>query len=115
MSGIIKSAFQRASRILHNSTIQPTTQKLNKVWYGQNKATSEQELKDILKARFPGATEIKVEDVSGGCGAMYDIMVETVEFKGLSIVKQHRAITDSLKEQIKLIHGLQIETKVPKC
>lgn len=68
---------------------------------------------EILSKRFPKAVNIKVEDVSGGCGAMYEIYVETNEFKGLSVVKQHRSVYDALKDQIKHIHGLQVVTKIP--
>lgn len=31
---------------------------------------------------------------TGGCGAMFEIMVETPDFKGLSMVKQHRMINE---------------------
>lgn len=60
------------------------------------------------------AKNIQVSDVSGGCGAMYEIIVESSEFKGISRVKQHQMITDTLKEEIKDMHGLRIHTAVPK-
>lgn len=44
---------------------------------------------------------------------MYEIIVESQDFKGLSRVKQHQLITDTLKEQIKEMHGLRIQTNVP--
>lgn len=44
---------------------------------------------------------------------MYEIVVESLDFKGLSRVKQHQLITDALKEQIKEMHGLRIQTTVP--
>lgn len=56
---------------------------------------------------------MSVVDISGGCGAMYEIVVESNEFKGLSIVKQHRMITDTLKTEIKDMHGLRIHTSIP--
>lgn len=68
---------------------------------------------EILKARFPLAKEVEVVDISHGCGAMYEINVASVEFKGLSTVKQHRLINEVLKEQIKDMHGLRIQTSVP--
>lgn len=69
---------------------------------------------DILKSKFPLAKDVQVVDVSGGCGAMYEVLVESEEFKGLSIVKQHRMINEILKDQIKEMHGLRIHTVVPK-
>lgn len=44
---------------------------------------------------------------------MYEIYVETTEFKGLSTVKQHRLITETLKSEIKDMHGVRIHTAVP--
>lgn len=44
---------------------------------------------------------------------MYEIFVETSEFKGLNTVKQHRLITDTLKSEIKDMHGVRIHTKLP--
>lgn len=67
----------------------------------------------VLKAKFPLAKEVEVVDISHGCGAMYEINVVSVEFKGLSTVKQHRLINEVLKEQIKDMHGLRIQTSVP--
>lgn len=78
-----------------------------------NKPVTEEEIKTILQKRFPSAENIVVEDVSGGCGAMFNISIETIDFKGLSIPKQHRTVYDTLKNQIESIHGLHLETKVP--
>lgn len=57
------------------------------------------------------ATSCHVEDVSGGCGAMYKISVESPKFQGLSMIKQHRMVNDILKEHIKGMHGLTLDTK----
>lgn len=73
---------------------------------------SEQQIKTVLQKRFPGA-DVKVEDVSGGCGAMFEIYVEAAEFKGLPIVKQHKSVYGALKDEIKRIHGVQLVTKAP--
>lgn len=68
----------------------------------------------ILQNKFPKAKTIQVADVSGGCGAMYEIFVETKDFQGLNTVKQHRMITETLKKEIKEMHGLRIHTAIPK-
>lgn len=44
---------------------------------------------------------------------MYEIYVETPDFVGLNTVKQHRLVTEALKDQIKEMHGLRIHTKIP--
>ncbi|XP_005105948.1 bolA-like protein 3 [Aplysia californica] len=73
----------------------------------------EQKIISKLQESFPNATHIQVADVSGGCGAMYQILIETPEFEGKRTVQQHRMVNEALKEEIKAMHGLQLTTKVP--
>ncbi|XP_003469036.1 bolA-like protein 3 isoform X1 [Cavia porcellus] len=77
---------------------------------------TEGELKvtQVLREKFPQATAIKVTDISGGCGAMYEIKIESEEFKEKRTVQQHQMVNQALKEEIKGMHGLRIFTSVPK-
>ncbi|KAK2869476.1 hypothetical protein Q7C36_001347 [Tachysurus vachellii] len=68
----------------------------------------------ILKEKFPQASSLKVVDISGGCGAMYEIHIESDDFRGKRIVQQHQIVNQALKEEIKGMHGLRIFTDVPK-
>jgi stress-induced morphogen len=47
----------------------------------------------------------------GGCGAMFRVFVAAPEFSGVPKVGQHKAITEALKDEIKSMHGITIETK----
>ncbi|EAA13135.3 bolA-like protein 3 isoform X1 [Anopheles arabiensis] len=87
---------------------------LSRVWSGNSQLmkNSEATLRKTLEAKFPQAKNIVVSDISGGCGSMYEIYVESKEFKGLSTVKQHRLITETLKSEIKDMHGLRIHTSI---
>ena len=67
---------------------------------------------NILREKFPSATDIAVVDISGGCGSMYEVFVESPDFKGIRIVKQHQMVTEALKAEIKDMHGLRISTSV---
>ncbi|XP_021967235.1 bolA-like protein 3 [Folsomia candida] len=82
-----------------------------------NAATSgkegEAKIKSVLQKSFPSAVNIKVEDISGGCGSMYQIFVEDKKFDGLSIVKQHQLVNTALKNEIKDMHGIRIQTQSP--
>lgn len=82
--------------------------------YCATATTSEKDLTEILKRNFPKAKNVIVEDISGGCGAMYNVYVESIDLKGLSVVKQHQAVTNALKEQIKSFHGIRIQTRIPE-
>ncbi|XP_058835558.1 bolA-like protein 3 [Topomyia yanbarensis] len=88
---------------------------LSRVWSGTGGAVknTENTLRKTLQTKFPMAKNVVVSDISGGCGSMYEIYVETAEFKGLSTVKQHRLITEILKSEIKDMHGLRIHTAIP--
>nr|XP_051691634.1 bolA-like protein 3 [Oryctolagus cuniculus] len=69
----------------------------------------------MLREKFPPATAIKVTDISGGCGALYEIKIELEDFKEKRTVQQHQMVNQALKEAIKEMHGLRIFTLVPRC
>ncbi|XP_014800944.1 PREDICTED: bolA-like protein 3 [Calidris pugnax] len=68
----------------------------------------------VLREKFPGASAIKVVDISGGCGAMYEIHIESEEFREKRTVQQHQMVNQALSEEIKSMHGLRIFTSTPK-
>lgn len=68
----------------------------------------------VLREKFPRASAIRVVDISGGCGAMYEIHIESEEFKEKRTVQQHQMVNQALSEEIKAMHGLRIFTSVPK-
>ncbi|XP_026570891.1 bolA-like protein 3 isoform X1 [Pseudonaja textilis] len=45
-----------------------------------------------LQEKFPQAVVIKVVDISGGCGAMYEIHIESEEFKEKRTIQQHQMV-----------------------
>ncbi|XP_029904423.1 bolA-like protein 3 [Myripristis murdjan] len=68
----------------------------------------------ILREKFPLASSLKVVDISGGCGAMYEIHIESSEFQGKRTIQQHQLVNQALKDEIQAMHGLRIFTDVPK-
>ncbi|XP_050181550.1 bolA-like protein 3 [Myiozetetes cayanensis] len=52
----------------------------------------ESRLTRVLRERFPRASSIKVVDISGGCGAMYEIHIESEEFREKRTVQQHQMV-----------------------
>ncbi|KAG0141486.1 hypothetical protein CROQUDRAFT_51591 [Cronartium quercuum f. sp. fusiforme G11] len=69
---------------------------------------SELNLVNKLRKSFPGG-QIIVQDVSGGCGQFFAIQVIHSDFSGLSTIKQHRLVNKALADDIKTIHGLQVD------
>ncbi|KAH7340036.1 bola protein [Pyrenochaeta sp. MPI-SDFR-AT-0127] len=55
--------------------------------------------------------KLEVQDISGGCGSMYALDIESPKFNGLTVIKQHKMVNEVLKEEIKSWHGVQLRTK----
>lgn len=56
-------------------------------------------------------TGVSVKDVSAGCGSFFQVEVISPVFEGKGLVQQHRMVNEVLREEIKVIHGLTINTK----
>ncbi|KAF2187240.1 bola-like protein [Zopfia rhizophila CBS 207.26] len=54
---------------------------------------------------------LEVQDISGGCGSMYALNIESARFKGLPVIKQHKMVNSVLAEEIKNWHGVQLKTR----
>ena len=71
-----------------------------------------QSLETLLEHAFPDATELTVEDRTGG-GDHFQVTVASPSFNGLSLLEQHRLVNDALSEPLGdgTIHELRIKTK----
>ena len=69
-------------------------------------------LQALLERAFPDATELSVEDRTGG-GDHFQVTVTSPRFDGLSLLDQHRLVNDALAEPLRdgTIHELRIKTK----
>jgi len=80
-------------------------------YYAQKQNEKELKIFNILKTGLGENSDIQVQDVSGGCGAMFKIDVSSAVFKGKSLVEQHRTVNQLLSSEIKEMHGLTLTTK----
>jgi stress-induced morphogen len=73
---------------------------------------STQPLQNLLERAFPDATELNVEDRTGG-GDHFQVTVASPRFAGLSLLDQHRLVNEALAEPLRdgTIHELRIKTK----
>jgi stress-induced morphogen len=69
-------------------------------------------LRSLLENAFPDATELSVEDRTGG-GDHFQVTVSSPRFTGLSLLDQHRLVNEALAEPLRdgTIHELRIKTK----
>jgi len=73
---------------------------------------STQPLQVLLEQAFPVATELNVEDRTGG-GDHFQVTVASPRFAGLALIDQHRLVNEALAEPLRdgTIHELRIKTK----
>ena len=69
-------------------------------------------LQTLLQHAFPDATELSVEDRTGG-GDHFQVIVRSPRFNGLPLLEQHRLVNDALAEPLRdgTIHELRITTR----
>lgn len=61
-------------------------------------------LKDIITDRLDAAL-VQVEDMSGGCGQAFAVIIVSSAFKGKNKLMRHRLVNSALKEEIAAIHA----------
>ena len=69
-------------------------------------------LERLLREAFPDATELSVQDRTGG-GDHFQVIVASPSFAGLPLLEQHRLVNDALARPLRdgTIHELRIKTK----
>lgn len=113
---IITSTLEFSSSLARISMWLRTTRRTSRLSVltsvrGLSTNTKEQVIKSMLEKSLH-STNVQVQDISGGCGSMYHIQVESSCFSGKTRVAQHRMVTEVLEAEIKDMHGLTIKTIV---
>ncbi len=69
-------------------------------------------IRELLARAFPDATELAVEDRTGG-GDHFQVTVVSPAFDGLPLLEQHRRVNEALAAPLAdgSIHELRIKTK----
>ena len=69
-------------------------------------------LRELLEQAFPDASEVAVEDRTGG-GDHFQVTISSSRFEGLSLVEQHRLVYEALQAPLGdgSIHELRIKTR----
>ncbi|EAZ64016.2 hypothetical protein PICST_51204 [Scheffersomyces stipitis CBS 6054] len=61
-------------------------------------------LKQIIQQRLE-ASLVQVEDMSGGCGQAFAVIIVSNIFQGKNKLLRHRLVNNALKEEIASIHA----------
>ncbi|BGP06416.1 hypothetical protein NBRC10512_001957 [Rhodotorula toruloides] len=67
-----------------------------------------------IRESWPDATHVQVFDVSGGCGASYEVIIVSPSFAGKTTLKKHREVNDKLKDEIAQLHAFTQKTFTPE-
>jgi len=57
---------------------------------------------------------VRAIDISGGCGAKFDVLVVSTIFEGVPLLDRHRKVNESLKDILNQIHAITIKAWTPK-
>ena len=74
--------------------------------------TSEK-LKTLIEERLQ-ASFAQVEDMSGGCGQAFAVIIVSEIFEGKNKLMRHRMVNNALKEEITSIHAFTQKVFTPK-
>ncbi|EGC35827.1 hypothetical protein DICPUDRAFT_32760 [Dictyostelium purpureum] len=69
------------------------------------------DLETRLKTKYNSADDkIRVDDLSGGCGAKFLIAIGSNQFDGVSLLDRQRIVNDLIKDFMADIHAVQLKT-----
>ncbi|KAF1817923.1 bola-like protein [Dissoconium aciculare CBS 342.82] len=78
----------------------------------ENQASSgvtSESLTNTLREKL-GAEHVDIQDLSGGCGQMFEAIIVSAQFAKKTTLARHRLVNGTLKEEIAAIHAW-----TPKC
>lgn len=76
-------------------------------------ATVESVVSRLQSSPLAPLQHIACEDVSGGCGAKFELVVVSGTFEGKPLLARHREVQTILSEEMKSIHALTIKALTP--
>jgi len=75
----------------------------------ENSGVTASDIEEKLKTTLE-ATHVEIEDMSGGCGQMFNATIVSPQFAKKMTLARHRLVNGVLKEEIAKIHAW-----TPKC
>ncbi|CAK9436504.1 uncharacterized protein LODBEIA_P10620 [Lodderomyces beijingensis] len=70
-------------------------------------------LKKLIEERL-AAELVLVQDMSGGCGQAFAVVIVSTKFEGKNKLARHRLVNSELREEIAAIHAFTQKTFTPK-
>ncbi|KAK9322703.1 bola protein [Lipomyces orientalis] len=67
----------------------------------------------VIRERL-NATHVKVDDISGGCGQAFEVIIVSPLFVGKNVLMRHRLVNSALKDEIASIHAFTQKDYTPE-
>ncbi|CAG86512.1 DEHA2C17050p [Debaryomyces hansenii CBS767] len=69
--------------------------------------------RELIKEKLQ-ASLVQVEDMSGGCGQAFAVIIVSPNFEGKNKLMRHRLVNNALKEEIASIHAFTQKAFTPQ-
>ncbi|KAI7901245.1 bola protein [Cokeromyces recurvatus] len=70
-------------------------------------------LKSVITERLQ-AQHVEIEDLSAGCGQMFEVIIVSPIFEGKRLLARHRIVNEALKEEISKVHAFTQKSFTPE-
>ncbi|BFZ58954.1 hypothetical protein PYCC9005_006022 [Savitreella phatthalungensis] len=74
---------------------------------------SKEALDQAIRSRL-SATHVEIEDISGGCGQAYEVIIVSPEFAGKRTLQRHKLVNAALKDEIAAVHAFTQRDYTPE-
>ncbi|GAN11465.1 conserved hypothetical protein [Mucor ambiguus] len=78
-----------------------------------NSGVTADALKAVIIEKL-GAQHIEVEDLSAGCGQMFEVVIVSPVFEGKRLLARHKLVNEALKEEISKVHAFTQKSYTPE-
>ncbi|OMJ19695.1 Fe repressor of activation 2 [Smittium culicis] len=74
----------------------------------------EESMKSKLESSLGPLAHFSAIDKSNGCGQMYEFVIVSSKFEGLTALKKSQLVNSILKDEIASMHGYTLKTFTPE-
>jgi len=71
-------------------------------------------LEQAIRAKVEGVEDVKVFDISGGCGQSFEVIIVSTAFEKLPTFRRHKMVNAALKDEIASLHAFSQKTFTPE-
>ncbi|KAF1807072.1 bola protein [Mucor lusitanicus] len=78
-----------------------------------NSGVTGEALKAVIIEKLD-AQHVEVEDLSAGCGQMFEVVIVSPVFEGKRLLARHKLVNEALKEEISKVHAFTQKSYTPE-